>query len=107
MKLYENELYSNAKILCQLISAMQNNNRSILSANEFFTVQVILGMSLKDERSYKEAADVLEKALVIRKQLPKVITSDNISGELIFYSLFFNFKFLIHTPGYFRSRQFH
>jgi hypothetical protein len=21
--------------------------------------------------------------------------------------LFFNFKFLIHTPGYFRSRQFH
>lgn len=83
LKLFENELYSNAKTLSQLILTMQNQNRSVLTSPEVFLVQIILGISLKEEKSFKEATEVFEKAIVIRKQLPKVIVNDNVADTFV------------------------
>lgn len=66
IKLYENELYSNAIELSHILLTKYNTNRN-LSSPELFVLHIILGDSLKEEKNYLEAIEIYEK--VIHKSL--------------------------------------
>lgn len=60
-KLYNYELYSNAKELALLIVTVNNANRSFLLADEHFVLFTILANSCFEEKSFLQAKEYYQR----------------------------------------------
>ncbi|XP_055548576.1 anaphase-promoting complex subunit 7 isoform X1 [Wyeomyia smithii] len=69
--LFDYELFSNVKILANLILAVYENNRGILTPQEYFCVLIYYAESLFHEHQYREAEGIFKQALQARRILPK------------------------------------
>lgn len=69
--LFDYELYSNAKTLANLILAVYENNRSILSQQQHFCTLIYYAESLFHMSEYREAEGVYRQALQAKRMLPK------------------------------------
>lgn len=79
--LFEYELYSNAKTLSNLILAVYDNNRAILSPQQHFYTLIYYAESLFHEHQYREAEGVFRQALQSKRILPKTKSPGNKSVE--------------------------
>ncbi|XP_058814879.1 anaphase-promoting complex subunit 7 [Topomyia yanbarensis] len=69
--LFDYELYSNAKTLSNLILAVYENNRVILTPQQHFCTLVYYAESLFHEHQYREAEGIFKQALQAKRILPK------------------------------------
>lgn len=69
--LFDYELYSNSKTLSNLILAVFENNRSILTQQQHFNTLVYYAESLFHMSEFREAEGVYRQALQAKRMLPK------------------------------------
>ncbi|XP_065078088.1 anaphase-promoting complex subunit 7 [Ochlerotatus camptorhynchus] len=70
--LFEYELYSNAKTLSNLILAVFENNRAILTPQQHFYTLIYYAESLFHEHQYREAEGIFRQSLQAKRMLPKI-----------------------------------
>nr|XP_019533517.2 anaphase-promoting complex subunit 7 [Aedes albopictus] len=69
--LFDYELFSNAKTLSNLILAVFESNRAILTPQQHFSTLVYYAESLFHEHQYREAEGIYRQALQAKRILPK------------------------------------
>ncbi|XP_055642307.1 anaphase-promoting complex subunit 7 [Toxorhynchites rutilus septentrionalis] len=75
--LFEYELYSNAKSLSNLILAIYENNKVILTPQQHFSTLIYYAESLFQDNEFREAEVIYRQALQAKRMLSKTKSSEN------------------------------
>lgn len=90
--IFECELYSNAKQLANLILAICNTNRTLITPQEHFQVLIFYAESLYHEHQYREAENVYRQALHSKKLLTKLKSTNKNEATDIYSEVEIKYK---------------